>query len=80
MDQGVHVLSFCVYSLCRNCNTMQSCCMSIMSVRKAIILKARYKILFDSVRKQVESVTFQLLFVRFINYFFRVKKHFAKEG
>ena len=58
MDQGRQVLSFCVYSFHRNCNTMQSCCMSIMFIRKAIILKARYKILFDSVRKQVESVTF----------------------
>ena len=58
MDQGGQVLSFCVYSFHRNCNTMQSCCMSIMFVRKVIILKARYKIQFDSVRKQVESVTF----------------------
>ena len=52
--QGGQVLSFCVYNLHRNCNTMQSCCVSIVSVRKAIILKARYKILFDSVRQQVE--------------------------
>ena len=59
MDQGGQVLSFCVYSFHRNCNTMQSCCMSIISVRKAKILKARYKIiLFDSVRKQVEFIMF----------------------
>ena len=58
MDHGGQVLSFCVYSFHRNCNTLQSCCMSITSVRKAIILKAGYKILFDSVRKQVESITF----------------------
>ena len=42
---------------------MQACCKSIMSIMsvtsviKVIILKARYKILFDSVCKQVVSIT-----------------------
>jgi len=62
---------------------MRACCksmMSVMSVIKVILLKARYKILFDSVCKQVVSITLLSLPVISSIYFFLVKRNFAKKG
>ena len=46
-------------------------------VRKAIILKARYKILYDSVHKQGGSITISSLPVILSIYLFLVKRNFA---
>ena len=43
--------SFYVYSFC------VALCSHVVSVRKAIILKARFKVLYNLVRKQGDSIT-----------------------
>ena len=54
---------------------------SVYQVRKAIILKARYKILYDSVRQQGESIYALVIVCHYINLFcFLVKRNFAKKG
>ena len=49
-----------------------------MSLINAIILKARYKVLFDSFRKQVESSTLLSFLVISLIHFFLVKRNLQK--
>lgn len=51
-----------------------------MSLINAIILKARYKVLFDSFRKQVESSTLLSFLVISLIHFFLVKRNLQKNG
>ena len=53
---------------------------SVYQVRKAIILKARYKILYDSVRQQGESIYALVLFVIYQFILFSSQKKFCKKG
>ena len=55
---------------------------SVYQVRKAIILKARYKILYDSVRQQGESIYALVIVCHNLYQFilFSSQKKFCKKG